>query len=99
MPRHRPDETFVRFWSAYPRRVGRATAYAAWCRLDPDDALVEVILDALNWQRAVWSQSPVRFTPHPTTYIRHRRWEDEPSIEMPHSPAVISRLTFLGGRK
>ena len=97
---HRPaDGTFARFWSVYPRHVAKARAFAVWCRLDPDDALIETMLDALTWQRAVWAQSPPRFTPHPTTWLRQRRWEDEPTIEVPHSPAVISRLTFLGGRR
>ncbi|WP_445005125.1 helix-turn-helix domain-containing protein [Halomonas mongoliensis] len=78
-------EDFAAFWSAYPRRRGKADALKVWRALKPDAALVEQILAALAFARASpdWRREGGQFIPYPATWLRRRGWEDElePDIE------------------
>ena len=69
-------QDFLAFWNAYPRRVKKSGAFAAWknARID-----IETVLAALAWQTKTpdWQRDGGTFIPHPTTYLNQRRWEDE----------------------
>ena len=95
-PSHSPETTFTRFWSVYPKRVKKQDALKAWIALDPDDALIAVILEALRWQcqQEQWTKDPhFSFVPHAPTWIRGRRWEDEkPKTAAPQ----LTRFASLG---
>ena len=75
------DELFEKFWAAYPKKQNRAAALRAWAKLCPDSELCRVMVDALLWQRNTdqWRQDNGRFIPSPASWLRGRRWEDEPS--------------------
>lgn len=64
---------FATFWAAYPRKVGKLAASAAWTRKGPP--LAEV-LAALEWQQRSeqWRRG---YIPHPATYLTQGRWLDE----------------------
>lgn len=70
---------FDRFWGAYPRKVSKADARKAFAKLNPDAALVEDMLRALDWQKHLpeWTKDGGRFVPYPATWLNARRWEDE----------------------
>lgn len=70
---------FNQFWSAYPRKQGKAKAAQAFAKLKPDESLLEEILAALDWQKqsASWTKENGQFIPLPATYLNGRRWEDE----------------------
>lgn len=70
---------FDRFWGAYPRKVGKADARKAFAKLNPDTALVEAMLRALDWQKRLpeWTKDGGQFIPYPATWLNARRWEDE----------------------
>lgn len=74
------EKSFERFWRSYPRRVAKAAALKAWCRLDPDEALAEKIIRAVQNQKTwlAWTKDGGQYIPHPTTWLNQRRWEDEP---------------------
>lgn len=69
---------FERFWAFYPRPVSKGDAFKAWKELNPDDKLVEYIVDHLK--RRVrgpeWMARPIEKIPYPATWIRARGWED-----------------------
>ena len=71
---------FDRFWGAYPRKVSKADARKAFAKLNPDAALVEDMLRALDWQKRLpeWTRDGGQFVPYPATWLNSRRWEDEP---------------------
>lgn len=75
---HEIPESFKTFWAAYPRRVDKADAVNAWEKLGPDEELVGVILAALERHKATsqW-QRGADYIPHASTWLNHRRWEDE----------------------
>jgi hypothetical protein len=78
-PREEEDSAFTTFFTAYPRKVGRAAALKAWSQLNPDAALVARIIDALGWQKdsPEWLKDDGKYIPHPANWIEGRRWEDE----------------------
>src|SRR5262249_45963321 len=68
---------FDRFWGAYPRKVSKAQARSAWDKLQPDAALVGVILSALDRHKQTEQWRETKFIPYPATWLNGRRWEDE----------------------
>jgi hypothetical protein len=79
-----PSE-FVAFYQAYPRKVARPIACAAWQKLNPDADMVARIMEGLQRSLPGWQQRDVEFIPHPATWLNQHRWEDE------GVPAVFSR--------
>lgn len=70
-------EPFERFWTAYPRKVGKARAEGAWQKIKPP---LDAVLAALTWQikSADWTKDNGEFVPYPATYLNQHRWKDEP---------------------
>lgn len=73
-------QRFDTFWQAYPRKVGKQPALKVWLKLAPDDELFSAILEALKWQRVQpqWRKDGGQYVPHPVTWLRQGRWDDEP---------------------
>ena len=72
---------FDRFWAAYPKKSAKADAFEAWKRVDPDEAKVERILEAVKMQK-LWPQysgENRRFFPTPAKWLDGGCWDDEPT--------------------
>lgn len=67
------------FYKAYPKHKGKVAALKAFKKLKPDQALLDEILKALEWQKQQeeWKKDRGQFIPNPATYLNGRRWEDE----------------------
>lgn len=78
-PKTLSDESFDRFWRAYPKRKAKGAAEKSWKALKPDAELVELILEAIEAQRQSdgWTKQNGEFIPMPATWLNQRRWEDE----------------------
>lgn len=77
-------ESFEKFWTLYPRRVGKKDARLAWSRLTSEQqfaAVTSLPLHVRYWNAA--GTTP-EFTPYPATWLRGERWEDE--LAMPEAP-------------
>jgi hypothetical protein len=72
-------ELFARFWSLYPRKVGKEAARKAWDKLTLTAELFEVMVQALGAQSVSteWTKDNGQFIPHPSTWLNGKRWEDE----------------------
>ena len=84
-----PDARFDKFWSAYPRKVAKKNAFAAFKKINPDDSLLSEILAALTAQRnnSDWTQDNGKFIPYPATWLNSERWLDEqPDETLPEQP-------------
>lgn len=72
------DESFARFWKAYPRTEKKKDAEKAW-RQVKDAQHIDLILADLA-KRVMgphaWAKDD-RFTPMPASYLRAERWNDE----------------------
>ncbi|MGE4465846.1 hypothetical protein, partial [Sphaerochaeta sp.] len=71
--------TFMQFWSAYPRKVGKGAAEKSWKNLKVDDTLLKTILDAVEAQKKSnqWVRDNGQYIPYPATWLNQKRWEDE----------------------
>lgn len=80
-------ERFAEFWSAYPRKVGKASAEKTWAKIGPDPETVKDMLAAIAVQRESeqWSKHDGQFIPHPATWLNGRRWEDEGIVPAQHA--------------
>lgn len=95
-PKHRPrqqagkpvelspeaEQRFTAFWDAYPVHKDKQKARLRWAQLDPSEALLAEILEAIaklkqsdDWQREI--------IPLPSTFLRNRRWEDAEDLPDP----------------
>lgn len=79
---------FQAFWVRWPRKVAKLEASKAWNQVvTPEDE--EPIQKALDWQLSVFAQRQPEHIPHAATWIRGRRWEDEPPPTTTRSPATV----------
>jgi hypothetical protein len=80
---------FDRFWTAYPRKVGKKTAKEKFLRImkcaTSAGALTDVMILAIDKHKKSkqWKDNNGEFIPHPTTWLNQERWEDclKPEIE------------------
>lgn len=86
---------FERFWSCYPRKIGKGNAEKSWNKLTPAEPLFNQIILAVDAQirhrhkieelnRNAKHERYHKFIPdwpHPATWLNQQRWLDEiPSI-------------------
>ena len=73
------NETFDRFWDAYPKKQKKLNAQKAWHKLKPDTVLAEQIIRdvRIRSQRLDWLKENGKYVPMPTTYLNGQRWTDE----------------------
>ena len=68
-------ETFDLFWIHYPKKVGKAKAWASWKANYKDiDSSREQIM---NHIKKAYTNTEKQFIPNPATYINQERWWDE----------------------
>ena len=74
------SSNFDQFWAAYPRKVGKADALKKWQKINPDSALIEKIMTAVEVasQSEQWNEAGGKYIPHPATWLNQGRWDDEP---------------------
>lgn len=67
---------FEKFWSAYPKKIGKKSAKKAFYRAKVP---VETLLTAIERQKCSnqWSKDNGQFIPNPTTWLNQGRWDDE----------------------
>lgn len=76
----RLEDSFNRFWAAYPRKTAKQQALKVWEKLKPDEDLLSKILASLECQKksVQWTKDGGQYIPYPTTWLNGRRWEDDP---------------------
>lgn len=81
---------FDRWWENYPRKVAKAEAERAWSQIDPDELLAKQLCEAVWRQRKSeqWRRDQGQYIPHPATWLRQRRWEDQVSVSGAAPPDV-----------
>ena len=80
---------FAEFWNSYPRKVAKKEAEKAWLKM-PADAQ-EKALAAIPVHIKYWEQTDTEktFIPHPATWLRGERYEDEIEIPQPKQKQEI----------
>lgn len=74
------EARFERWWGPYPRKVGKGAALVEWRRIEPDDALTDLMILAVEAQKtsSQWRKDGGQFIPHPRTWLHQKRWLDAP---------------------
>lgn len=87
--------SFVQFWAAYPKRIGKGAAEKAFTKaVGPSGAsqeLLDKILAAVEAQKRSqqWLKDGGQFIPHPSTWLNQKRWEDEHEVSLPFSEVGV----------
>lgn len=72
-----PD-SFLAFWSAYPKKVGKDDALKCWKRLKLNGEVDTIVSAVLKAKRSTqWQKDGGQFIPNPSTYLNQGRWKDE----------------------
>lgn len=71
------ESSFDRFWSAYPRKVGKGEARKAFAKIKgvPVDTMIQAV--EKQKQSTQWQRDGGQYIPHPATWLNQERWEDE----------------------
>lgn len=85
--RNEIEERFDRFWDAYPRHVAKVDARKKFEKLNPDESLLETMLQAIEAQKRSeqWTKDNGQYIPHPATWIHQERWKDD----LPGKPVKV----------
>ena len=70
---------FDRFWSVYPKHQSKPQALKAFIKVNPDDELMDQIMNAIEIQKQSdqWTKDGGQFIPLPATWLNNSRWEDD----------------------
>ena len=92
---------FDEFWAHWPRHVDKHAAENAWRKLKPTVTLTDLIVQAVDAQKASseWLRDGGRFIPYPATWLNGHRWDDE--LRGPPSLAISeqSQQNVEAGRR
>ena len=86
-----PDQFERVFWPAYPNKKDKDRARKAWSKINPDEELTGIIVDAIQNQT---NEREIRLArnvfcpdwPMPSTWLNNRRWEDEVNLQTSSNP-------------
>lgn len=69
---------FDKWYSHYPKKVGKAAAHKAFRKIIKTVAL-DTLIDAVELHKtsAQWTRDNGQFIPNPSTWLNQHRWEDE----------------------
>lgn len=73
------DADFTAFWDAYPKKIAKPKALAAWRKAKLpaiSDILASIASQSASEQ---WRKNGGQFIPHPATWINGERWNDSTS--------------------
>ena len=84
--REKLQNGFNDFWVAYPKKKSKDDALKAWLKINPDEQLQQIIIDAVvlaTTQDQDWTKDNGQYVPFPATYLNGKRWEDEITQKSP----------------
>lgn len=84
------SDGFIRFWGAYPRKVGKSQALEEWNRINSDVDLTDAIIAGLErWKRSdQWTDDSGQYIPYPASFLSKERWKDECQVAIANKTPV-----------
>jgi hypothetical protein len=76
------SEDFLRFYSAYPKKISKGDAWKAWKQFSKKLPQIDELLAILEKHKAQEGWKNTQYIPYPASWIRGLKWEDE--IDTPH---------------
>lgn len=80
------ERRFEEFWSVYPKKRSRDSAWRAWKKISPNEELCAMIVESVSDHIARdpdWKKDNGQFIPYPATYLNGGGWQDEYSTKPP----------------
>lgn len=76
-PPSNQETTFAKFWTSYPVKKSKQLAYKTWIKLNPDEILINKILDDLEIRKTQDEEWLNNFIPRAAKYLIEKVYEDE----------------------
>jgi len=73
------EESFNRFWEAYPKKVAKTDAIKAWKKIKQKD-YEQIISDIAMRKNNNWKGKSKQYIPNAASYLNGQRWNDELTI-------------------
>ena len=76
---------FDQFWAVYPKKIAKGDARKAWGQTESIRPDMETVIDSIKKQCQAdqWRKDDGKFIPHPATWLRQERWDDEIEVKLP----------------
>lgn len=87
------EKNFDKFWTTYPRKIGKAAAKQSFFTALQKTNASKIIEAARDFGNSMQDQEK-QFIPHPRTWLRQKRWEDV--VEIPEMNGTKKALEELG---
>ena len=87
------EKNFDKFWTTYPRKIGKAAAKQSFFTALQKTNASKIIEAARDFGNSMKDQEK-QFIPHPRTWLRQKRWEDV--VEIPEMNGMKKALEELG---
>ena len=73
------SDNFLKFYTAYPRKTAKASAWKVWKKQNGNIPPVDDLILKINEQMKTenWTKDEGKYIPHPATWLNQKRWEDE----------------------
>ena len=72
-------DSFLRFWTVYPKRLSKRSAFESWKLISPSEELTKTIIEqviACSHSNG-WKKDEGKYIPYPAKWLQESRWEDE----------------------
>ena len=79
-------EDIDKFWVLYPKKVAKADARKAWLQTKDIRPELTNLLTAITaaCKTEAWMKDGGKYIPHPATWLRGERWDDELEVKLPN---------------
>ena len=79
-------DDFNTFWAIYPKKVAKADARKAWAQTKDIRPELTNLLNAVKaaCKTEAWMKDGGKYIPHPATWLRGERWDDELEVKLPN---------------
>jgi len=79
-------DDFDKFWEVWPKRCAKADARKAWAQTKDIRPELTNLLSAVKaaCKTEAWMKDGGKYIPHPATWLRGERWEDELEVFLPN---------------
>jgi len=79
-------DDFEEFWKVWPKRCAKADARKAWAQTKDIRPELTNLLNAVKaaCKTEAWMKDGGKYIPHPATWLRGERWEDELEVKLPN---------------
>ena len=79
-------DDFQEFWNVWPKRCAKADARKAWAQTKDIRPELTNLLNAVKaaCKTEAWMKDGGKYIPHPATWLRGERWDDELEVKLPN---------------